>query len=310
MEANNNDVIAGEKNPFSLAFKLKDGAIFLGIMYCLGLVVALPAVIRNYNGEVPVLVLLGVSLLVLVIVHLLFNWMYYLIIIFPAIISGLMFLVGWAIYIMTPFYVAQINLLFTLINFMAFGSFDHSWINNLNDFFSRIGQFLIAVGGIFWWFVQKGSEIKYRALAVYLVFIAFLGAVFGLFGPQNVFFFLFLWLIIYLKIGSTSDFDKEDLRLIAILFKLGATITVISGLVGVNVIGSGIYATVVFSGGNIWDRIIIAYQNMLYVLIIIGIWTPIDNLKKLLPPKIREPLGKFYSFVVEKGSSLITLKLK
>ncbi|MGE5630246.1 MAG: hypothetical protein ACM3TR_04015 [Caulobacteraceae bacterium] len=81
-------------NTVSNLYKMKDAAVFLGILYCIAFIILLPILIK-YSDSVPTLLQMSLlSLLCIVLVHLLFNWLYYLTVAIPLIISGLLFITG------------------------------------------------------------------------------------------------------------------------------------------------------------------------------------------------------------------------
>ncbi len=296
-----------QTNPVSSLYKVKDATIFLGILYCITFVLLLPILIK-YSDSAPTLLQMSLfSLLCVVLVHLLFNWLYYLVIAIPLIISGLIFILGWAMYIYAPLCTGIIMLIFSIfssaLSVLGVFDLDTSWIGYITSFIEHLGQFFIAIGGIFWWFVQKGESIKYRALYVYLVFLVFVGAQLGIGGLQNIFYFLFIWLLLYLKISGVDDI-KQNIKSITVLFRLGASIVVMAGITGAKLVGTGLSARLMFEFGNsnaLSSNFYTTYQNIILILLLFGIWTPQSTIKKILPKQVQEKVGSFYRFLLSKA---------
>ncbi|MGE5630245.1 MAG: hypothetical protein ACM3TR_04010 [Caulobacteraceae bacterium] len=188
------------------------------------------------------------------------------------------------------------------LSFLGF-NLDTSWIGYFTDTTEHIGQFFIAIGGIFWWFVQKGESVKYRALYIYLVFLVFVGAQLGIGGLQNIFYFLFIWLLLYLKVSGVNDIE-QNMKGITVLFKLGASIVIMAGITGAKIVGTGLSARLMFEFGN--DSILsfnfyTIYQNIILILMLFGIWTPQSTIKKIVPKLVQQKIGSLYKFLLSKA---------
>lgn len=308
-----------EINLMSSLYKVKDGAIFLGIIYSITFLIMLPVFVK-YNDSAPTLVRLSFySLICVALVNVLFNWLYYLIVAVPLLFSGLLFVLGWSLYIYAPLFTGFIMFIFNfLTSFMSFLflfeglnlGLDINWIGYFSTFIEHLGQFFIAIGGIFWWFVKKGESINYKALYIYLVFLVFLGAQFGIVGLQNIFYFLFIWLLLYFKISRLDDIG-HNMKGVTVLFKLGASIVVLTGISSVNLVGAGLSSRIVFEFGDknkLLFNFYSIYQNIILILLLFGIWAPKSIIKKIIPEKIQEIINVFYKFLISK-TNLFQLKI-
>lgn len=240
--------------------------------------------------------------LVLIGVHVLLNWMYYFIIAIPLIASATFFIAGWAITLYSPFLELEARIIMESIN-LLFGflgvSISTSIIDPIFKFIDRVGLFFIAVSSIFWWLVKKGETIKYKALAFYLVFFVFIGALLGIGNLTNLFFVLFIWYLLFLKVQGLEDI--EDIGKFVPLFKIGATIMILSSIGGLNLLGFGISSTPIFfnNSNDIYDNFISIYPKILGLLLIIGVWKP--TLFTHYIPKLND----FIEFLKSKGQHLI-----
>ncbi|GEL77103.1 hypothetical protein [Tenuibacillus multivorans] len=285
----------------SFLFKIKDSGIFLGVLYVIALILMLPVYLYYFDNTISIITFTLLGLLVILIVHLVLNWLYYLVIIIPLLMSVLLFVLGWAIFILSPLFQTYITFLLDMADtFMSMVglSLPSNFIDPLFKFFDRIAEFLIVISGISWWLINKGKNINYKALAFYLVFIAFAGVLIGFGSMVNVFFILFIWYLIYLKVNNVND--RKEFANLAILFKIGATAMIISGVVGVDVIGSGIETTMVFAGdeNTIYKNFALIYPKIIGILLLIGVWKP--SLFNKVPK-----LSEFVKWMRNKGKYLL-----
>ncbi len=293
MGETNRNLEVGKKD-FSKLYQIRDSGIFLGIIYAIGFIVMLPVYLYYTDNILNIMELLFLSLATVVIIHLAFNWMYYLTISLPLLTSITLFILGWAIFIFNPISELFVKIIIEIINKAIFGkSFDltMSVVDPIFKLVDRISQFLIFIGGVFWWLVKKGESIKYKALGFYLVFFAFLGAVMGIGNMTNVFFFLFIWYLLYIKVKGLRF--TEDAGRIAPMFKLGATIVILSGIAGVEVVGTGLNTALLFFEDNqgVYFNFINIYPKILGVLMLFGVWKP-TIITNLLPENVKTQFEK------------------
>lgn len=289
------------KNKVSTIYKIKDSAIFLGALYCLSLLVMLPVYLR-FNNLPAIAGIIFISLLAILLVHFAMNWLYYFVISTPVIASATLFVLGWALTIFSPLLEMYIRLIIDIISMtLSIFSFDSSltFIDPLFKIIDRVAAFLIVLSGIFWWLVKKGENIQYKALAFYIVFIVFLGAILGIGNMTVIFFFLFIWYLLFVKVKGLEDI--EDIGKVATLFKIGATVLVLSGISGMDLLNTGVTASMAMVGtNNIYDNFLVIYPKILGILIIFGIWKPKTILKRV-PDKFK----KFILVLKEKGVYLL-----
>lgn len=313
----NNDVPGAEQSvagAVRLLDKVKDGSVFLGILYGMSFLLLLPIYLQNTNGNVlsvaTVVLLLVVSVLI---VNFLLNITYYAIIAVPLTAAAILGGSGYFIWLFSPLFIGTLFSMFDAALSSAMfifggGGFNFSGIiSHMTTFIDRVGQTLMVLAGAIWWFVKKAKDFNHKALSIYLIFLGGLGVMSGLISYSYTIMFLFIWGVVYLKVnGDTENATKEMVN----LFKIIATAAIILGTFKAEIImGAGAIPKIMFNTTDFFKApgytlFIQGYTLILSGLILTGIWKP-SIITKRLPDPIKEKANKFKDYLLKKTKNII-----
>jgi len=244
-------------------FQIKDSAIFLGCLYFVVFIILLPEFIARQN-IINGLQLVFLGALSVLIVHLFINWLYVAVTLVPLIMSAIFFAAGLVIWLFAPLSMFPIQNILQV--FAIFGvSFD---LSLLNEFVTRVGQFLMIIGGGLWWVVNKTKDLNYKALIAYITTIILFGVLLGVTSFTRLAGFLFIWLVVYSKVNG-----QENIPDLLVLFKVVATAAVVFGVFSVEIVNLGklYFATPTATGLRAFISL---YKTVIGILIITGVWKP------------------------------------
>lgn len=217
--------------------RFKSSSVFLGVLYLLAFVFTLPyaASVAGWAGVGGSAVFGLAAVLAVVLVQALLNWLYLAIVALPALAAAVLVIAGWGIWLYAPIVALPLNIGSQIgMGLVSGGTLTNaadSDITLLIEIATRLGQTLIALGGVLWWVTQRIGKVNYIALGAYLASIALLGSIAGVTGLGGTFVFLVLWLALYMKVKG--DTQIPDLRR---LFQVVATVATIIGTQGMVVL--------------------------------------------------------------------------
>ncbi len=277
---------------------IKDVGIFTGVLYFLSFILLLPFALNQTGNVLTVAEIVLIMVVAVVVVHILVNFLYYLLVAIPFAASVLLFISGYLLFLFAPIFgvSAQIVLSVVLGAFSAvvgaLSGIDIG-LNYMVEFITRVGQTLMALGGFMFWLVTKGKEVNYFALGVFLVLLTLFGVITtGLTSFVGLFAFLFIWLIVYYKV---KDNNIPDLT---ILFKIIATVLVLLGSYAVKLYESGSF---MFSASSVYGspgyaQFLNIYGTVITIGLLIGIWKP-TVLTNLFASGVREKIRGLFNRV-------------
>jgi hypothetical protein len=267
-------------NLLALLFQIKDSSIFLGCLYFIVFIILLPEFIIRGNviNGLQMVIIGAVSVLI---VHLLLNWLYIATIAAPIVVAAVFFITGWGIWLFAPLLLFALESLFKIITMFIGVNIN---LTLLNEFLTRLGQFLIIISGGLWWIVKKAKEINYKALTAYILLVILFGTVIGITSFTRLVGVLFVWFAIYSKVKGCDNISD-----LAVLFKIAATAAVTFGVFGVevakigtNIISSGVLSILKTNQQSADFNVLISlYKTIIGGLIVTGIWSPGIILKRL-----------------------------
>lgn len=239
---------------------ISNASIFLGVLYGIVFLFSLPIYFAQGYDISDVFSLSLLLLLIAIIVHVITNGLYYLVIVFPAVMAGVFFITGSIIWLFAPVTGMFLGVLSTFLSVLGVGGVD-TVVEYGVEFITRIGQTLITIGGALWWLVAKAKEINYKALYVYIIFLTFVSLGAGFISPGFGALMLILWATVSLKVKES--FDNKQLQLI---LKIAASATLVITA----------YKTYSLSNhtwhGNATPLII--YAALIFLFGTFGIWQP------------------------------------
>ncbi|MBT1278951.1 hypothetical protein VTU32_06525 [Thermoanaerobacter sp. CM-CNRG TB177] len=297
--------IKQEMSLANMMLSLKDPAVFLGIMYFISFIITLPIALKYRGGVLNYAEFLLVSIVAIGLVHIFINWLYYLTVTIPLIMSVIFFVVGWIMWLFTPFIGGIIDIFFSALNFALTSVFNFSYsgggtLNYFSEFMTRFSQTLMAIGGALWWLVKKAKDIDYKALAVYLVSLSLFGIISGFLSTPGLVMFLVVWAVVDLKIRGDKNIPEMQT-----IFKVIATIAILFNAYSARLINNAIIFQPL--GGGTFDSI--AYENFLKlyniglaILMLLCTWFP-NKIIDMLPDKAR-----IYIDLIYKRVSFIKIK--
>ena len=192
-----------------VAFCLKNGAIFFGLMYVVSFIILFPFWLRNTHAMGAQAVLLLVAVLIALTAHIIMHWLERAMTAVPALMVGVLAGAGFVVWVYTPTIMAPLNMLTRMT-----GGFDKTGLAGailsgavpyLAEYASRLGLALAVLGGVLWWVVKEGRRVERLALGVYLTGIAAFGVFSGGGAYTYLLPFLAIWLLAYLRTREGAD---------------------------------------------------------------------------------------------------------
>lgn len=252
---------------------IQSGSVLTGILYVLIFLLMIPTFMnKGYNFD-DMLINSAIILLSIIIVHFFINGLYYFVVAIPFVASVIFVVLGWVIWLNTPLVFALAELILSpLAIFM-----DISDLTNLSEYFTRIGQTFMTIGGGLWWIVKKAKDIDYAALYIYMIILAILGILSGFINPSISILFIIFWATLNYKIHENPNVNSNDQ--LKLLFKVVASLAILT-------------ATVknLYQANNTWygetSYGLIIYSIVMFLLVSFGIWKP-DTIKKHIPKEGR-----------------------
>lgn len=287
--------------------EMKSPSILLGILYGVCFLVMLPiqlSKIRSIGGLFSAILF---AIIPVLIVHFLLNFLYYLVISIPLVMSIVISSIGLFIWLFAPLQGLFIDIIMNIINiaFLTLGDNIFSFNKSLNyivDFISRFGQTLMIMGGWLWWLVKKAKDINHVALYAYIIFLSFLGILSGIIQPTYTIIFLLLWATLAIRVKENDSLP--DLKL---LFKIVANISIFIAMFRTQLVTSSDFNLIsnLFSGGrktffnsNGYNNFIYVYSSIIFLLVTFGIWKPNLILSKL-PNKLKNKFESIKELAVK-----------
>ncbi len=213
----------------------------------------------------------------LFIIHLFLNSIHFSFITYPLFMSILFFLTGWILYIFTPLYFAIISIFADTIGGLASaftgGNFQFSFLDYIYKFYEHIALFLIAIGGVFWWFVKKGVEITRKGTAIYIFMFIATSGISIITGTLTTLFYSLIILFFTFQSLKRFSFFKLNSNIIRIAFRIVTTLLVIVNIVSTSSIQNVLASTNIFTA--IWIK------GLLFLLIIF-VWLPRKAIKAII----------------------------
>jgi len=253
---------------------LKSASVLTGVLYAIVFIVMIPFYMNQGMTFDNVFLLTGALVLTALIVHVLLNGLYYLIIALPLLFSAIFFGLGWFIWLNVPLIVGPVEMILELIPYI---DAEMGW---MMEYFTRVGQSMMAFGGALWWLVKKSKDINQAALYVYLLILALAGIGCGLISPSLTVLFLIFWMTISYKIHEHPTVDTNEQ--LSVLFKVVATLSLLIATLRN-------YA----SASNTWygetSIGIAAYSILIFLVVSFGIWNP-KRIINSVPASIK-PIG-------------------
>lgn len=201
--------------------QIKDSALFLGCLYFLVFIMLLPEfAIRQ--GVVDGFSLMFAGALSVLAVHFFLNWLYIAVVAIPFTMAALLFIAGCSIWLFTPIVLFATESLMRVAVLFVGGSIS---LTLLNDFYTRLGQFLMIVSGGIWWVVTKAKDLNQKAITAYIFMVVLFGTIIGITSFARLAGVLFIWLVVYSK---TKGENIPDFKA---LFQVASTVAVLFGVV-------------------------------------------------------------------------------
>lgn len=285
-----------------LMLKIRNPAILTGSLYAVTFIFMLPFAFQQKGGVLDLATVVLVGIIAALAVHVGLNWIYYLVVVVPAVMAGVIFVSGLLVWLLAPASGLFFNLLGILAT-MNMGGIATSTAGAITEIISRFGQTLMLAGGALWWLTQKLGKVRYQALVVYLIALVILAVVLGVIKPPTMFFSLLVWAIVYLKVQGEENIG--DLR---VVFQIVASVVVLAGLTNIEVIrGVHWYETLIVGGYGLktstWATV---YKWTLGGLAWAGIWFP-GRILNFLPVTARGQIEKAAGWVVGEESRFLRI---
>lgn len=208
-----------------LLLKIRSPAILAGALYAFAFVLLLPFALAQRQGVLTFAEIVLLAVLAALGVHFLLNWIYYLVVIVPALMASVFFVIGLAIWLTAP--------LVNVFNILgeAFGIPLSSLMQPISEFITRLGQTGMIIGGGLWWLTQRLGRVNYQALVVYIMALVVVGLLLGAIEPSTVVVSLLFWGVVYLRIQG-----EQDVGQLRTLFQALATLLILVGVNNVEVV--------------------------------------------------------------------------
>jgi len=288
-----------------ILLKIKEPAIFLGVIYLISFILILPFALKTSGGGLTQAKILLIATIAIGLVHILLNWLYGLVVAIPLVMSVIFFIFGGLLWLFAPLSGVILDLvvkmIFGLFDAIVGGAFSLSEsVGYLIEFTSRCGQTIMVLAGGLWWLVQKAKDINYKAIAIYLIALAIYGIFSGVTSISGLLMFLVIWTVIYFKISG--DGQLHDLKTV---FKVVATIAIVFGVFSIKVVDT----SYIFYHSSSFDTL--AYNNFLKVyklglavVLLTCTWAP-SKVVKILPEGFKK-----YINLISKYTDFIKIKLE
>lgn len=280
--------------------KIKSSAILLGVVYLIAFVFTLPyaATLTGWAGISGAAEIGLAAVLAVTVVTVLLNWIYVALVAAPVIAAAILVASGWAIWLSAPFVAIPVEIAVKVImGVLSLGSqagAADSLVTLGVDAATRVGQTLIALGGIFWWAARRLGSVNYIALGAYLTGIGLLGILSGVTGLSGVVVFMLVWLMLYMRIKG--DTNLPDLRR---LFQVVASLAVIVGAQGINMLAllqlpQMFVQNVPFAQQTGGMQFLGVYRYFIMLLALWGVWSP-KSLWHAVPDVVRKPVEVWFA---------------
>lgn len=282
-----------QANPLSVLPQVKDSAIFLGCLYFIVFILLLPefAVRQGIVNGLQIIVFGAVSVLI---VHLFLNWTYVVVVAAPLTMTVIFFALGCTIWLFAPGILFPIEGILHFVASIFGGSVN---LVLLNDFVTRIGQFLMILSSGLWWVVNKSQGLNHKALVAYIALVLLFGILIGATSFTRLAGVLMVWLVVYSKVKG-----NEGVPDLTVLFKVAATVAIVFGVFSAEIVqlGKGYLGTqfALLPGADSQapaglNAFISLYKMTIGCLILTGVWRPGMILSRLpYREKINEMFGK------------------
>lgn len=258
-------------------------SLLLAFLYFAAFVVLLPLIWSHlqYRGG-SLFLQLTVAFLAVLLVHAVLNWAYVAVVAAPVTLAIAFVVVGTVAWITTPL----LMLLFTFLSHIAtdflglgvgssLGFNFNAELTFIGEFFTRVSQTIIALGGAFWWLAQKAARINQVALTAYLIALGLFGTITGAFSFPALVLFLVLLLVIQMKLKQ-----EPGAKDVTKIFRWVATAALLLGILPME-------GGIAFHSG--FQTFTSLYKLTLLILMLTGVWKP-ASLLKLLPSEWQEVL--------------------
>ncbi|WIV11082.1 hypothetical protein [Proteiniborus sp. MB09-C3] len=279
-----------------LISELKNPSILLGVLYGICFLIMLPIQLSKTSSVGNLFLAILYSIIPILIVHFLLNFLYYLVISIPLIMSIVIASIGLFIWLFAPLQGVILDTILNVINLalLTLGDDIFNVSGSLNyyiEFVSRLGQTLITIGGGLWWLVKKAKDINYVALYAYIIFLSFLLILSGIIQPSYTIIFLILWATLAIKVKENDSLP--DLKL---LFKIVANISIFVAIFRTQLITVSNLSSIsnllsinrkTFFNSNGYNYFVFIYSSIIFLLTTFGIWKPNIILTKM-PSKMKK----------------------
>lgn len=260
---------------------LKSASVLTGVMYAIVFLLTIPFYMnRGYNFD-SIFIITAAVVIAALIVHFLLNGLYYLVVVLPLVLSAVFFISGWLIWLNVPVIIGPFISLLEVIPFL---DVELGWVM---EYFTRLGQTSMAIGGAMWWLVKKAKDINYAALYLYLIVLGLLGLISGIINPNLTVLFLIFWGTISYKIHEHPTVDTNNQ--LAVVFKIVSTLAILIAT----------FKNFSYANNNWYGESsigIIAYSAFIFLCISFGIWNP-KKVFKMVPAVIKPIGGKIYDTI-------------
>lgn len=272
---------------------LKSGSAILGVLYALTLLLMIPVFSSMGLSFDNMLVRAGMIVLSIVIIHFSINGLYYMLVTVPLVLTISFFVVGWAIWLFTPFVFIFVDIFASVLS--VFGLGDLLKTQNLSDFWTRIGQTFMGIGTGIWWLTKKVKDINYPALLIYIIALTLVGLFTSSIQYSYPVIFLLLWATVSYKIHEDPRFNANEE--LSIVMKIVISLALLIGAF------KNIYVA-----NNTWygekSFGLIIYSILTFLAVSYGVWKP-KKILKLLPKEAR----KLLKSLIENMSKFVFIKL-
>lgn len=287
-----------------LSGRMRSGAVFLGTLYLVLLVVLAPLMWSGLSHHLGrTLGTLFLLILPIFIVEVFMNGALWLVSVTPWLVGMVLLIGGQLIWLAAPLPFVLIGLLSAM---PTIGAAVTTVTPLMELFVEHLGLTISALGGGLLWAAKRLRNLDQVALTTYLAALSLMGIFWGATNLAPLVVFLILWLMLYAKLHDNPTMGTDIRR----LFQVAATAAVAGNVVmapiihqwavivqhaipsfslsSSNLSGTPFHAsTVTFSGLWAWS---------LRVGLLLGIWKP-QSLWKALPSSARDPLAHWLKLV-------------
>ena len=276
--------------------RIKSGAVFLGGLYLLAFALTFPFLtshLRAYLGPAAILLIAMFAGFAIVTVFL--NWFTIVVVGVPYIVGAALIVAGQTLWLGSP----VLAIVFTPLTLIPDVGHTVYYVLRFSEMVTeRAGLTVSALGGVVIAIAKRASTLNQVALVSYISCLALMGLLCGAVGIGPLVLFLFVWLIVYMKVSQTATAWPDIKR----LFQVAATADlVLNRVIGSvewkawEVIGNtlaqieGRWQTPVMGRllGVTNQPIGIIWSDVLTVALLFGIWQP-QTVWRIAPKALRD----------------------